>query len=85
MRPESISSTKPFSSPSLRERARNSGRVRRVMKRVMNTESGIVTANTRMSSGEMVSIIYSEPTTVTTEDRICTTSCASEVDSVSMS
>ena len=85
LRPDTISSTKPFSSPSARERLRNSGRVRVVMYFVRKIDRGTVNTNTRSKSGESLSIIKSEPTTVTTEERICTTSCESDVFTVSMS
>ena len=83
--PETYSSTKPFSSPSFRERSRYSGRTRPVMYFVNSTDTGTVTANTSTSTGEMRIIMMSAPATVIRLVRICTRSLDSEVLTVSMS
>ena len=51
----------------------------------MSTETGIVTTNTRMSTGEMESIIAREPSTVMKLVQICTISLESEALMVSTS
>lgn len=51
----------------------------------MNTEMGIVITNTRISTGEMDSIMTSEPSTVMRLVKICTMSFESEALIVSTS
>ena len=83
--PEIFSSAKSFSSPILRERRRNSGLVRVVIKRVMRMLSGMVMTNTSTSMEDRRSIIISEPKMVIKLARMLTTSVDREVLMVSIS
>ena len=69
----------------MRERRRNSGLVRVVIKRVMRMLSGMVMTNTSTSMEDRRSIIISEPKMVIKLARMLTTSVDREVLMVSIS
>ena len=73
--PVKVSSTRAFSSPVLRHCATNFGCDRLAISVVTTSDSGMAISATSASSGEMISIITSTPTTVSSEvsvwDSVC--------------
>ena len=73
--PEKVSSTRAFRMPVAFHCATNSFCERRATSTVMTIVSGIVTSAITASSGEMMNIITSTPTTVSSEITTCDSVC----------
>ena len=83
--PVKVSSTRAFSSPVLRHCATNFGCDRLATIVVTTSDSGMATSATMASSGEMISIITSTPTTVSSEVSVWDSVCCSVCEMLSMS
>ena len=80
-----VSSTLAFSSPVLRHCATNFGCDFLAMTMVTTSDSGIAISATMASSGEMISIIASTPTTVSSEVSVWDSVCCNDCEMLSMS
>jgi hypothetical protein len=83
--PVKVSSTRALSSPVVRHCAMNRGCDCLAITAVTTNDSGMAISATSASSGEMMSIIASTPTTVSSEVSVCDSVCCRDWEMLSMS